>query len=101
MRCPHPGRRLAPRRCGGALPNPAVVAAGPARTRPLPLADGRRARLGRRRVRRAPDPAVFRPALQGHDMRVLVAPDDFKGTFSAPEVAAAIARGLRAAGAEA
>jgi len=33
--------------------------------------------------------------------RVLVAPDDFKGTFSAPEVAAAVARGLRAAGAEA
>ena len=34
-------------------------------------------------------------------MKVLVAPDDFKGTFSAPEVAAAIARGLRDAGAEA
>ena len=34
-------------------------------------------------------------------MRVLVAPDDFKGTFSAPEVAAAIARGLRDGGAEA
>jgi glycerate kinase len=34
-------------------------------------------------------------------MRVLVAPDDFKGTFSAPEVAAAIARGLRDSGAEA
>jgi glycerate 2-kinase len=33
--------------------------------------------------------------------RVLVAPDDFKGTFSAPEVAAAVASGLRAAGAEA
>lgn len=32
---------------------------------------------------------------------VLVAPDDFKGTFTAPEVAAAIARGLRAAGVEA
>jgi len=34
-------------------------------------------------------------------MRVLIAPDDFKGTFSAPEVAAAIARGVRAGGAEA
>src|SRR4051794_39722351 len=34
-------------------------------------------------------------------MRVLIAPDDFKGTFSAPQVAAAIARGVRAAGAEA
>jgi glycerate kinase len=33
--------------------------------------------------------------------RVLVAPDDFKGTFTAPEVAGAIARGLRAAGVEA
>ncbi len=32
---------------------------------------------------------------------VLVAPDSFKGTFSAPEVAAAIARGLRAGGREA
>jgi glycerate kinase len=30
--------------------------------------------------------------------RALVAPDDFKGTFTAPEVAAAIARGLRGAG---
>ena len=33
--------------------------------------------------------------------RVLVAPDDFKGTFTAPEVAAAIAGGIRAAGLEA
>lgn len=32
---------------------------------------------------------------------VLVAPDDFKGTLSAPEVAEALAHGLRAAGAEA
>jgi glycerate kinase len=32
---------------------------------------------------------------------VLVAPDSFKGTFAAPDVAAAIARGLRAAGREA
>jgi glycerate kinase len=32
---------------------------------------------------------------------VLVAPDSFKGTFSAPAVAAAIARGLRAGGREA
>jgi glycerate kinase len=32
---------------------------------------------------------------------VLVAPDSFKGTFTAPEVAGAIARGLRAAGREA
>src|SRR3954447_12087582 len=31
-------------------------------------------------------------------MRVLIAPDDFKGTFTAPEVTAAIARGCRAAG---
>lgn len=31
-------------------------------------------------------------------LRVLVAPDDFKGTFTASEVAAAIARGLRGAG---
>src|SRR5258707_8413964 len=30
--------------------------------------------------------------------RVLVAPDSFKGTFRAPEVAAAIGRGLEAAG---
>jgi len=33
--------------------------------------------------------------------RVLVAPDDFKGTFTAPQVAGAIAAGLRAAGVEA
>jgi glycerate kinase len=33
--------------------------------------------------------------------RVLAAPDSFKGTFSAPQVAAALARGLRAAGVEA
>lgn len=33
--------------------------------------------------------------------RVLVAPDAFKGTFDAPAVAAAIARGLRSAGARA
>jgi glycerate 2-kinase len=32
---------------------------------------------------------------------VLVAPDDFKGTLDAPEVAAAVARGLRAGGLEA
>jgi glycerate 2-kinase len=32
------------------------------------------------------------------ELPALVAPDSFKGTFSAPEVAAAIARGLRAAG---
>lgn len=32
---------------------------------------------------------------------VLVAPDDFKGTFSAPEVAAALSRGLRAGGVDA
>jgi glycerate kinase len=35
------------------------------------------------------------------ELPALVAPDSFKGTFSAPEVAAAIARGLRAAGREA
>jgi len=35
------------------------------------------------------------------DLPALVAPDSFKGTFSASEVAAAIARGLRAAGREA
>ena len=35
------------------------------------------------------------------DLPVLVAPDSFKGTFSAPEVAAAIASGLRSAGREA
>jgi glycerate 2-kinase len=35
------------------------------------------------------------------ELPALVAPDSFKGTFSAPEVAAAIARGLRAAGCEA
>ncbi|MBV9195948.1 MAG: glycerate kinase [Solirubrobacterales bacterium] len=33
--------------------------------------------------------------------RALVAPDDFKGTFTAPQVAAAIAAGLRRGGAEA
>ena len=32
---------------------------------------------------------------------ILVAPDDFKGAFSAPRVAAAIARGVRSAGVEA
>ena len=32
---------------------------------------------------------------------VLVAPDSFKGSFSAPEVAAAVADGLRDAGREA
>ncbi len=36
-----------------------------------------------------------------HRRRLLVAPDSFKGTFSAPEVAAAIARGVRAADCEA
>ena len=35
------------------------------------------------------------------ELPALVAPDKFKGTFSAREVAAAIARGLRAAGREA
>lgn len=34
-------------------------------------------------------------------LRALVAPDDFKGTFTAPQVAAAIAAGLRRGGAEA
>jgi len=34
-------------------------------------------------------------------MRALVAPDSFKGTFSAAEVAAAVARGLRSAGGKA
>jgi glycerate kinase len=34
-------------------------------------------------------------------LRVLVAPDAFKGTFSAGEAAAAVARGVRAAGAQA
>jgi glycerate kinase len=37
----------------------------------------------------------------GGSRRVLIAPDAFKGTLSAAEVAAAIARGLRRAGAEA
>ena len=32
------------------------------------------------------------------ELPALVAPDSFKGTFTAREVAAAIARGLRAAG---
>jgi glycerate kinase len=35
------------------------------------------------------------------ELPALVAPDKFKGTFSSPEVAAAIARGLRSAGCEA
>ncbi|MDQ5834357.1 MAG: glycerate kinase, partial [Actinomycetota bacterium] len=35
------------------------------------------------------------------DLAALVAPDSFKGTFSAREVAAAIAAGLRAGGREA
>src|SRR5205085_1995083 len=34
-------------------------------------------------------------------LNALVAPDSFKGTFSASEVAAAVARGLRAGGREA
>jgi len=34
------------------------------------------------------------------ELRALVAPDDFKGTFTAPDVAAAISRGLRAVGVE-
>src|SRR5213076_243896 len=38
---------------------------------------------------------VIRPAIPE---RVLVAPDSFKGTFRATEVAAAIGRGLEAAG---
>jgi glycerate 2-kinase len=37
----------------------------------------------------------------GSRLAALVAPDSFKGTFSAPEVAAAIAAGLRAGGREA
>jgi glycerate 2-kinase len=39
--------------------------------------------------------------VRGIPSAVLVAPDSFKGTFSAPEVAAAIAAGLRSAGREA
>ena len=35
------------------------------------------------------------------ELPALVAPDKFKGTLSAPEVAAAVARGLRAGGHEA
>jgi glycerate 2-kinase len=35
------------------------------------------------------------------ELPALVAPDSFKGTFSASEVAGAIARGLRAAGRDA
>jgi glycerate kinase len=42
---------------------------------------------------------VSKPA--GRPRRFLVAPDSFKGTFSAPEVAGAIAAGLLAGGAEA
>jgi glycerate 2-kinase len=38
---------------------------------------------------------------RGSEHAALVAPDSFKGTFSAPEVAAAIASGLREAGREA
>lgn len=38
---------------------------------------------------------------RGPGPRALVAPDDFKGTFTAPQVAAAIAAGVRAAGVEA
>src|SRR3954454_3322563 len=38
----------------------------------------------------------MRPAMS--KLPALVAPDSFKGTFTAAEVAAAIARGLRAAG---
>jgi glycerate kinase len=41
------------------------------------------------------------PAQRGGPLPALVAPDSFKGTFSAREVAAAIASGLRAAGREA
>lgn len=37
----------------------------------------------------------------GRQRRFLVAPDSFKGTFTAPEVAAAIAAGITASGAEA
>src|SRR4051812_15107504 len=46
-----------------------------------------------RRSRRSARPLAELPAL--------VAPDSFKGTFSAREVAAAVARGLRAAGRDA
>ena len=35
------------------------------------------------------------------DAKVLIAPDDFKGTYTAPDVAGALARGLRAGGVEA
>jgi glycerate 2-kinase len=42
-----------------------------------------------------------RSARQLAELPALVAPDSFKGTFSAPQVAAAIAHGLRAAGREA
>lgn len=41
------------------------------------------------------------PPASGRPVRVLVAPDSFKGTFSAPEVARAIGRGLESEGAEA
>ena len=37
-------------------------------------------------------------AIPGVPTTILVAPDSFKGTFSSPEVAAAIGRGLEAAG---
>lgn len=40
------------------------------------------------------------PAIPGIPTAVLVAPDSFKGTFSAREVAAAVGAGLRAGGAE-
>jgi glycerate 2-kinase len=49
--------------------------------------------MASRRSRRSARPLAELPAL--------VAPDSFKGTFSAREVAAAVARGLRAAGREA
>ena len=75
---------------------------------PLPLPQARRVRgaRGRRgacfpgrsgRVKRS-RPARWRGVRGVSPRPVLVAPDSFKGTFSAAEAAAAIARGLRAGG---
>jgi glycerate 2-kinase len=47
---------------------------------------------------RMTDGGILAPVPAGVPTTVLVAPDKFKGTMSAPEVASAIAAGLRAAG---
>src|SRR5919202_5060911 len=65
-----------------------------------PVSGGRMSR-GSNQIATAGGPAARPHNLRARVKTVLVAPDSFKGTFSAAEVAAAVACGLRDGGAEA